>query len=146
MKYLLIAIATLSVAATANGIDEDPIKRPQGRLQGTWVMHSSESDGQTQNYPANCQLTCSFTGDDLVIDQGNGLQLKLKIELGRTDGLRTFDLIEADGKVVRMGVYKIDGDTFSWSQNTQTDSPRATVFNAPKDSKRTLVVWKRVNK
>lgn len=143
MHVTATAALLTALALAAPGGDE-VVRKDLARLQGTWQTVSVTVNGEALDKD-------TFKKDKMIIEERTFVLLSGdkstggKLTLDPTKSPKTIDTetLAGEGKGSKsVGIYAFDGDTLRVCYTT-APNPRPTDFNAPKGSKRALVVYRR---
>jgi uncharacterized protein (TIGR03067 family) len=113
--------------------------------QGVWRTESFRRDGKDTPEAIAKSITRAVDGDHVVWKRDGKSFSGSTIVLDPTADPKTIDIL-ADGGPARdkrvLGVYKLEDDTLTIC-TADPDQPRPKDFKAEKDSKHTLMVFKR---
>ena|SRR5579872_900563 len=115
-------------------------------LQGEWAMISLEIKGVKSPEETLTQHKLKIEGDKWSVTTGAKSGMKAVIKIDEATSPRTLDLNYqvGQGEVLSLGIYKIEGDTFTFCR-TGGYKERPTEFKTTPDAY-ILAVWKRVTK
>ena len=118
-RLLRCALLVLLAALGCAGKQTRPAGNPSApvddhtQIQGTWQVASAEADGQPTDKIADAKF--AITGDRMATTTSDKTEV-LIVTLRPEKSPKEFDLAEPDsGKVVVLGIYRLEGDTFTIS-------------------------------
>ena len=145
LGVLLVAGAALAVAADDK---KDDAKDELKKFEGTWVLVSSERDGEKA--PAEelkkVMPKAVVKGDKVTLSVGDKTVMEAEFTIDPTKKPKTIDSTATTGPdkgKKTLGIYEIDGDTFKICYN---EKERPKEFSAKKGSGNTLDTYTREKK
>lgn len=141
MLRLALVFLIVSQAST----ESPEVKKELANHQGVWTTVSFHRDGKDAPDEIAHSITRTVDGDHVVWKRDGKSFSGSTIVLDPAASPRTIDIL-ADGGPARdrrvLGIYKLEGDRLTIC-TADPDQPRPTDFKAEKDSKHTLMVFKR---
>jgi uncharacterized protein (TIGR03067 family) len=112
MTARIVALLTLNCLVAAE--QKDPAKDEIEKLQGDWMMVSSETSGKKAPDNIVKISSVSIKGDQWLAKLG-GRETKFTIKVDPTKSPRTIDFTgpSSTGEVTSPGVYKLEGDSLT---------------------------------
>ncbi|MFL5243989.1 MAG: TIGR03067 domain-containing protein [Gemmataceae bacterium] len=144
-KMLLVLIAGLLVGADA----KEDAKKEMDKLQGEWVMVSSERNGEAMPAEELKTLKRAIKGDEFTVFRDGQALVKGKFAVDPTKTPKTIDIMFSEGEnkdKPLLGIYEIDGDTQKVCYGAPGNKDRPKEFSSKGDKGVTLSVWKREKK
>jgi uncharacterized protein (TIGR03067 family) len=141
LRLIGVAAATLLLAAPA---PDDPTKKDQERIQGTWKVDSIQApDGAAQPDAADMRMT--FDVEKVVMTKGGNEFKKGTFKLDASKKPPAIDLTDDKDKMAALGIYQLDGDTLKIAV-AKEGAERPKEFKPDKDAGVGVVVLKRDKK
>jgi uncharacterized protein (TIGR03067 family) len=142
LRLIGLAAATLLLAAPA---PDDPTKKDQEKIQGTWKVDSIQSPtGEPQADVADMRWT--FDGEKLSVAKGGNEFKKGTFRLDASKKPPALDLVPDDkDEKPTACIYQLDGDTLKIAAG-KAGGDRPTEFKPDKDAGFGVVVLKRDKK
>jgi uncharacterized protein (TIGR03067 family) len=122
-----VACVVLLVGGFCAGDDKKQDKKDdKEQLQGEWVVVLAQSSGKQSERIKDKKLVVK--GDDWTPPSGGRLKFRFKLDAGKKP--KQLDLMaELDGQEQTWpGIYKIDGDTFTFCRSAGPGGERPTEF------------------
>ena len=144
---LLVAVIACILPADDKSKDK-AIKADLDKLQGTYKMVSLEVDGKAVPEAKLASSTLTIKGDKYII-KVNDKPYETKMALDPEQMPKTIDMkfLDGDNKdKTALGIYKIDGDTFTMCRAFNPGQSRPRDFATQPDTNTFLVVWKKQEK
>ena len=138
-RALVLCVTGLLIAVELPAQEND--KQELEKLQGDWVLHSQETKGNVIN--SGGSKTYSVKGNEYTFGSPMSKGGKVKFKIDASKDPKTFDT-SASSSPVRLGIYKLDGDTLTICHETGSGI-RPTEFKTTQNGG-SLVVWKRAVK
>lgn len=142
-------VSLFALATIASGMSGES---DLDRLQGTWNVTATESDGASGAKEINERTTFTFAKDKMhdqfTPEKGKPIRITYTVSLDATKKPKTIDLTFTDGPLKGEklnGIYDIDGDTLKLCMG-RADAKRPTEFKAPKGSDAVMQTLKRAKK
>ena len=133
-----ILLVTFLVAAPA------PKDTDQEKIQGTWILESVESQGQTfiEQYK---DWTFNIKDDKLTIKVGGKVTKEYIIKIDPDKKPKTVDLTREIGgrTLTELGIYELDGDTWKMC-NDEAGIMRPTEYGTKEGTQLEVIIMKRV--
>ncbi len=126
-----ILISLLGSMALAADPNEEVIKQEKAKLQGTWVVVKSESDGVEPEDPPKVIWTHTFKDGMVIIQYDDKDPREVPYEIDPTKSPKTIDYVfpkDNPKKEKSPGIYYLDGDTLTVSR-TVWGFPRPKDFS-----------------
>jgi uncharacterized protein (TIGR03067 family) len=144
-KLLPAVVACLGL----HGVDakDQAIKADLQKLQGTYKMASLEVDGKSVSEEKLKSSTLTIKGDKYIV-KVNDQTYETQMTLDPEKKPKTIDMKFLDGAnkdKSTLGIYKIDGDTFTMCRGLNPGQTRPQDFGTWPDTNTFLVVWKKEN-
>ena len=143
---LVVMVGTLALAGVGAAADEVDVDAETKKIQGAWILVSSESDGKA--VPAEDlkerKLQMVFDKDEVLATMEERVVSlgTFKLDPARTP--RWYDRTYSDG-TPRRGIYRLEGDTLTICL-AGLGKDRPTTFETKKDDGRSLLVYQRAKK
>lgn len=142
MRCLLLFASSLVLVGVGGG---EANKKELDLLKGNWILVWGERDGVKVDFPKS--RTFTIRGNKYC--HGDRELILLKIDPTCTPKLLDLTFVdeedEAKGQTAE-GIYKVDGDMMVWCWYTGDGvKQRPLEFQAPKESQRVVLAYKRVN-
>jgi len=147
MKRWLLMVVAVCLVLGADAPKKDEAAKELDRLQGTWILVSSEANGMKVDAAElkKTGITLVFKGEKFTVKLSNGDTVgTFKPDPGKKP--KAFDTRAADpaGKTAEgVGIYKLDGDTLTFCFVVGAGKDRPTEFQAATGSEAVLQVFKR---
>jgi uncharacterized protein (TIGR03067 family) len=143
-RMMLVLVAGLLVAADA----KDDAKKELEKLQGDWVMVSSERNGEALPDEQVKALRRTIKDDEFTVTRDNETVAKGKFTVDPSKSPKTIDVTITEGdntdKTMK-GIYEIDGDNYKVCfAPFSKDRPKE--FSSKGDEGLVLSVWKKAKK
>lgn len=148
VKTLVLFLSFLFLMLPAADSKEDAAKKDLDKLQGTWKMASLEVDGKTVPEDKLKSSTLTIKGDKYIISV-NDKTYETQLTLDATEKPKTIDMKFLDGAnkdKTALGIYKIDGETFTMCRALNPGQARPQDFGTWPNTNTFLVVWKKQEK
>jgi uncharacterized protein (TIGR03067 family) len=148
MKQLL-GVLLLAGAALALGADDkkdEPVKDELKKLEGTWMLVSSEHNGEKAPADAIKNAKAVVKGDKVTLSVDGKEIMEITMTVDPTKKPKTIDATATSGQdkgKKSVGIYELDGDNF---KICYAEKERPKEFSAKKDSGCTLDTYKREKK
>src|ERR1700674_4104659 len=118
---LLILSTGLLIAAAASA-DDKPAKDDLAKLRGTWLTVSLANDGKTlvdeETPPKEGPATkFVYDGNTWTVKEGNKTVATERFKIDTAKSPKEIDIMdesEAKNERTKLGIYKIDGDTYKF--------------------------------
>ena len=140
MKGLGVVVIGLLIAA--DDAKKDDTMKDKESLKGTWIVQSSERDGQADE--GSKDATVTFDGDSVTVIT-NDREQKATFKLDASKKPKTIDFTPSEGsekdKVV-LGIYSLDKDELKVCF-TKPGEERPTEFSAKEGTGQQLHILKR---
>jgi uncharacterized protein (TIGR03067 family) len=143
-RMLLVLLAGVLVAADA----KDDAKKEMEKLQGTWVMVSSERNGEALPDNQIKAFKRTIKGDEFTVARDAETVAKGTFTVDPSKSPKTIDvtITEGDNKDKKMlGIYEIDGDNHKVCY-APFGKDRPKEFSSKGEEGLVLSVWKRDKK
>ncbi len=144
-KMLLVLIVGLLLGADP----KDDAKKEMEKMQGAWVLVSSERNGEPAPAENLKALKRTIKGDEFTVFRDGEVLVKGKITVDPSKSPKTIDIMFSEGenkdKPV-LGIYEIDGDNQKVCYGAPGNKDRPKEFSSKGDKGMTLSVWKREKK
>jgi uncharacterized protein (TIGR03067 family) len=145
MSAKLLASVTALLLLTGDDTKEKAIKADLEKLQGTYKMASLEVDGKSVPEDKLKSSTLTIKGDKYIV-KVNGQTYETQMSLDPEKKPKTIDMKFLDGAnkdKSALGIYKIDGDTFTMCRGLNPGQARPQDFGTWPNTNTFLVVWKK---
>jgi uncharacterized protein (TIGR03067 family) len=126
-------------------------KIERAKFNGKWVAIALKFDGREVLAATLKEVPWYWLVDDAKVDSkrpdSDGKTIheeEIRIAIDPSKSPKTVDLTNQAQKEINKGIYEFDGDTLKICFAMNSDGERPVDFTAEKDSKRALMVWKRV--
>src|SRR5262245_38366925 len=146
-KKLLVAMVVCLQLAGDDAKDK-AIKADLEKLQGVYKMVSLEVDGKSVPEDKLKSSTLTIKGDKYII-KVNDQTYETQMTLDPEKKPKSIDMKFLDGAnkdKSALGIYKIDGDTFTMCRGLNPGQTRPQDFGTWPDTNTFLVVWKKEKK
>lgn len=144
MRRILVIAAACCLMA-ADEPQKNDAKDDKAKMQGTWKVVSMERKGKKRDNVDEMSLVVK--GDTLTARQGDRMVFKGKFKLDGSKKPRTIDLEIVEGRgdkgKVSQGIYKVEGDTFTWCNAAPGVADRPKEFATNDKENHLLIVAKR---
>jgi uncharacterized protein (TIGR03067 family) len=132
-RNLLAILVSLVAVGASVGRGQDDAQELQ-KLQGEWVFKGVEST-----------MTYTIKGNEYTFTRPDGKISKVAFKIDATKDPKTFDRTAESGNV-RLGIYKIEGDTLTICSNISSDSKLRPADFSSKPGERSMTAWTRAKK
>ncbi|MDR3621222.1 MAG: TIGR03067 domain-containing protein [Paludisphaera borealis] len=141
----MLRITLLLLLVSQAPVESPEVKKELAKHQGVWATESFHRDGKDTPDAIARSITRTVDGDHVVWKRNGKSFSGSTIVLDPTADPKTIDIL-ADGGPARdkrvLGIYKLEDDRLTIC-TSDADQPRPKDFKAEKDSRRTLMVFKR---
>jgi uncharacterized protein (TIGR03067 family) len=148
-KILLVLVTGLFLAANFKDEAKDNAKKELDKLQGDWVMVSSEHNGEAAPAEQIKSLKRTVKGNEFTVFRDGEVLVKGMFTIDPSKSPKTVDITftEGDNKDMKMlGIYEIDGDNQKVCYAPPGQKERPKEFTSKGDKGLTFSVWKREKK
>ena len=142
MRLKWFGVVVIGLLIAADDAKKDDTLRDKERLQGTWIIQSSERDGQVDETIKDDTVT--FDGDSVTVMTKDKEQ-KATFKLDATKKPKTIDFTpseEGEKDKIVLGIYSLDKDELRVCF-TKAGGERPTEFSAKEGTGHHLIVLKR---
>jgi uncharacterized protein (TIGR03067 family) len=144
LRTLGLAAAALALLAPA---PDDPTKKDQEKIQGTWNMQTWTGGGKDRPAEEVAKMQLVLKDDQFIPQQGGSPEPggPSTFKLDATKKPPIIDVTNKNGEVA-LGIYQLDGDDLKMAFRRPGGKDRPTEFASPADSDVLLLVLKREKK
>lgn len=117
----------------------------QDAIQGSWTLVSGEAEGKALSKMETAGGKLVIKGNNYTVNIAGKETLKGSQKLGTSNGLKTIDIVDANGAnegKTCLGIYELKGDEFR-CVFSQPGKPRPEKFSTAPESGQWMHVWKR---
>jgi uncharacterized protein (TIGR03067 family) len=142
-SHIVLFLATAGLALAADA--KDDAKKELEKLQGTWVMVSSERGGKKMSEDEVKAFQRTVKGDEYIVLHNGETLVKGTFTIDPTKKPKTIDALRSEGEnkdTPMRGIYEIDGDTYKVCF-APPGMERPTEFVSKEGSMHVISVWKR---
>jgi uncharacterized protein (TIGR03067 family) len=142
MRLKWLGVVLISLLIAADDAKKDDTLKDKERLQGTWIIQSSERDGQADE--GSKEDTVIFNGDSVTVMTKDREQ-KATFKLNASKNPKTIDFTpseESEKDKVVLGIYSLDKDELKVCF-TEPGGERPTEFSAKAGTGHHLHILKR---
>ena len=128
MKHLLIALATVVLAAQVIAQETPKAKNPAAALQGTWVVTSINGQTPPEGSP---EMTLTFTGEKYQQAVGAEVNERGTFIVDASKKPMSLDLVIVEGTdagKTQLGIFEVTGDTMRANLDMPGAGQRPTDF------------------
>jgi uncharacterized protein (TIGR03067 family) len=143
-KTIRLAASVVIVAAGAAAVAASP-GRDADRLQGHWEMSALVVNGEKRPAELIKSGKLDVKGERYTVDLG-GSVATMTVKLDETKTPKQIELTPTEGDQKgkpSLGIYKIEGDTFTMCRESVPNGKRPTAFASPAGAGQILVSWRR---
>jgi uncharacterized protein (TIGR03067 family) len=151
MKAKLLAVLVVGLLLAADDSKEDAAKKDLKKMQGAWVMASSEREGKKLSDEEMKKYSRTVEGDKITVSFEDENAVRLFVYTLRLDPTKkpkaidvTFSEGPQKGKTMH-GIYEFDGDNCKVGF-APLDKERPTEFVSKEGTGHVITVWKPAKK
>jgi uncharacterized protein (TIGR03067 family) len=143
MRLKWLGVVAIGLLIAADDAEKDDTVKDKESLKGTWIVQSSERDGQADERSKDATVT--FDGDSVTVMTKDKEQ-KATFTLDATKKPKTIDFTpseESEKDKVVLGIYSLDKDELKVCFTSRPGDERPTEFSAKEGTGHHLIVLKR---